>query len=209
MAKEGRIKSVSELNKETDEYINRKGKDNIVTLDERIDAANKKRGDRTFTEKVGSIITAVPGLFKGSINTIIPHNIRNQSRAARKLAGIFGGQLQKTFSGASYESEKFHRLAIYKNIAPFPNTTYAFFNNGKIPSLEDKGKISDKIYDKLRAAIDENGNFDPDRILARPEEKAILMDIQQKLQALSDKMYDDQAKHNPELGMLHKLSIKI
>ena len=208
LAKEGRIKSVSELNKETDEYINRKGKDNIVTLDERIDAANKKRGERTFTEKVGNIITAVPGLFKGSINTIIPHNIRNQSRAARKLAGIFGGQLQKTFSGASYENEKFHRLAIYKNIAPFPDTTFAFFNNGKIPTSKQKAKISERIYDKLRAAIDENGNFDPDRILARPEEKAILMDVQQKLQALSDKMYDDQAKHNPELGKLHNYLLR-
>ena len=202
VSREGRVKSVSELNEETTQYINDKG-DTIVSLDERVDADRNRRTRRTFGESVGEMLQGIPSLWQGSVRYIVPDHIKSQSRAARKLADIFGGQLQRTFSGAAFENEKHHRVAIYKNMVPIPDKVFAIFNNGKVPvKKSDKGKISDVIYSQLRGALDAKGNFDPNLVPDGPQKGAILA-LQAQLQSLSDKMWQDQKKHNPDLGKLN------
>ena len=128
--------------------------------------------------------------------------MKDQSRAARKLADIFGGQLQKTFSGASYENEKFHRVAQYKNMVSLPERVFAAFNDGKIPFEKRKREISDGIYNTLQSAVDKDGNFDPALVPEGPLKGEVIA-LQQELQRLSDKMYADQKKHNPDLGKIN------
>ena len=57
---------------------------------------------------------AAPSLWRGSVRNIFTPAILDQSRAARIVADMFGGQLQRTFSGSSYENAKHHKVSIYK-----------------------------------------------------------------------------------------------
>ena len=201
VAEHGRVRSVRELNEENAQWLgNNAG--SVVSLDERIEADKSRKRERTFSEKAGAMLHAIPGLFSGSVRHIIPEHIQEMSASARKLADTFGGQLQRTFSGAGLENEKHHRLSIYKNMVPIPNSVFAAFNNGNIPTKRStKNEISTKIYDQLQGAIDKDGNFDPNLIPDGPQ-KAMLLDLQKQMQRLSDKMWADQAKHNPDLGKL-------
>ena len=194
----GRVKSVSELNLESSTFLDN---NQVVSLDERVDADRQRRKDRTFEEKISEAALATPGLWRGVIRHIIPQHVKDQSRAARKLADIFGGQLQKTFSGASYENEKFHRVAIYKNMVDLPERVFSALNGGRIPSLKRKRELSDEVYTALQAATNKEGNFDPALVPDGPH-KQLVINLQQQLQRLSNKMYDDQKKHNPDLGYI-------
>ena len=200
VAAEGRVKSVRELNEETSSYL-ADNKDTIVPLDERVQAERDRRKDRTAEEKITETALATPGLWRGTIRHIIPQHIKDQSRAARKLADIFGGQLQKTFSGAAFENEKFHRVAQYKNMVSQPEQVFSVLNGGKIPTEKRKREIGDEIYTILQTAVDRDGNFDPALVPEGPYRQTVIS-LQQELQRLSDKMYADQLKHNPDLGKL-------
>ena len=200
VAKHGRVRSIRELNDENETYANNNAA-KIVPLEERVDADKSRRKERTFEEKAGDLINAIPGLFVGSVRHIVPEHVQAQFPTARKIADIFGGQLQRVFSGAAFENEKHHRLSVYKNMVPIPDNTYALFNKGKIPTRKGKREISGQIYQALRNATDKDGNFNPDVIPEGPT-KQILIDLQSRLQNLSDRMYADQAKHNPKLGKL-------
>ena len=202
LTEHGRIKSVRELNEETDQYI-ADNTNQIVPLQERIDADKQRKRDRTVEEKITETALNTPGLWRGTIRHIIPQSVKDASRAARKLSDIFGGQLQKTFSGAAFENEKFHRVAIYKNLVSQPKDVFASFNGGKIPLTEKRRhEISGELYTVLQGATDKNGNFDSNLVPDGPQKQAVL-DLQSQLQRLADKMYDDQHKHNPELRRLN------
>ena len=64
-----------------------------------------------------------------------------------------------------------------------------------------KREIGDEIYTILQTAVDRDGNFDPALVPEGPYRQTVIS-LQQELQRLSDKMYADQLKHNPDLGKL-------
>lgn len=206
VAEHGRVRSIRELNEENQHFLNNNA-GRVVPLDERVAADQQRKRERTFEEKAGDLVSAIPGLFVGSVRHIVPESLQEQYKAARKIADIYGGQLQRVFSGAAFENEKHHRLAVYKNMVPIPDKTYAMFNNGKIPTRKGKRKISGDIYNVLRSAVDADGNFNPDLIPDGPT-KQVLIDLQSRLQNLSDRMWADQAKHNPDLGKLQNYLLR-
>ena len=207
----GRVKSVRELNEETSNYIEQKGENGFASLDERIVEDKARRAGRTHGDVVAETLSAVPSLWRTSMRTTIPQHVKDQSRAARKLSDIFGGQLQRTFSGASYEAEKHHRVAIYKNMVPEPEGTFAVLNNGRrVETRKEREALSTAAYDALRAAIDpDTKRFDPNAVQAQdPAKRQALLTLQQQLETLGDKMWQDQKKHNPDLGRQHNYLLR-
>ena len=207
----GRVQSVRELNEETTDYIKAKGENGFASLDERIELDKSRRRDRTHGEVVSETLTAVPSLWRTSMRSTIPQHVKDQSRAARKLSDIFGGQLQRTFSGASYEAEKHHRVAIYKNMVPMPEGTFAVLNNGVIPDKRsDREALSSAAYDALRSAVDpETKVFNPDLLVTQdPKKKQALLTLQKQLENLGERMWQDQKKFNPDLGKQHNYLLR-
>ena len=195
VAEHGRVMSVKELNEETSQHLATAG--DIVTLDERVAADKARKRERTFEEKAGDLVNAIPGLFSGSVRHIIPESLQARSRTARKLADKFGGQLQRVFSGSGFENEKHHRVAIYKNMVPIPNEFFASQNGGKIPTQKQKREISGKVYQTLLGAIDKDGNMDVNSISDPMVRKMAI-----QMESLGNNMWLDQKKHNPDLGKL-------
>ena len=161
-------------------------------MDGRADAHKKAKKDRTSGEKLVDALHAAPSLWQGSVRYIFQPEILERSRAARIMADMFGGQLQRTFHGSNYENSKHHRVSIYRNMIP----TYKNF--WKSRGLRSKKKISEanvELYQVLNAAVD-------------PKTKDLNMDLipddlkpfVQQLLALGDKMHADQAVYNPGLG---------
>ena len=196
----GRVITVKEINDEVGAAI--EGGAQFATLDERVDADKARRRARTKEDLLTETALSIPGLWRGTIRHTIPQHIKDASRTARKLADQLGGQLQKTFSGAAFENEKFHRVAQYKNMVPIPERVFSVFNNGKVATGKRKNEISDQIYDTLQAATDKQGNFDPALVPEGPLKQEIVK-LQADLQRLSDKMWADQRKFNPDLGRIN------
>ena len=202
----GRVKSVRELNDETTQYIADKGENGFASLDERIEQDRSRKAGRTHGEVAAETLTAVPSLWRTSMRSTIPQHVKDQSRAARKLSDIFGGQLQRTFSGASYEAEKHHRVAIYKNMVPQPEGIFAVLNNGVLPDKRsDREALSQAAYAALQSAIDpETKVFNPDLLVTQdPKKKQALLTLQLQLENLGNQMWQDQKKFNPDLGRQH------
>ena len=110
-------------------------------------------------------------------------------------------------SGASFEDAKHHRVATYKNQISIPDQVFYTMNDGKKFSGNDKARISDTIYNTLNSAIGKDGKFDPS-LVADGKHSQTIIKLGNELNALSDKMYADQKKHNPELGYIKNYLFK-
>ena len=114
---------------------------------------------------------------------------------------MFGGNLQRIFSGANFENSKVHKVAQYKNMVPIPDQLYSMMNQGKRLSRKVRDSISNNVYATINAATDKDGNFDPDLVPEGVNKQAIIA-FQTQLNTLANKMHADQAKHNPKLGFI-------
>ena len=173
---------------------------NNVTLEERRDQHNETRKSRTTGEVLADLASATPGLWRGATRHIFQPHLLQQSRSLRKLADIFGGGLQKTFSGATYENAKHHKVSIYRNMVAQPEQFFAQFLGGKRANRKNKQAISQEVYRQLNGATDPDGTFHPDRITG-PHRDAIL-GLHQQLETLGNKMWQDQKQFNPDLGYI-------
>ena len=181
----GRVQSIAEINEENRAAANALGNE-LVPLDELADAHHARQKEKSTADKLIEAGLNAPALWRGSVRHAIPQHLKDQSRSLRKLADMLGGQLQRTFSGASYENEKFQRVAIYKNLTAQPDAVFAEFNDGKVVrSRKQKGEISEYIYNELRKEKSTD---------ARVEK------LRADLDRLGNKMWQDQKKYNPELG---------
>ena len=146
-------------------------------------------------------LSNLPALWQGATRNIFTDDIMTRSRAARMAADLFGGNPDRVFSGASFEDAKHHRVAGYKSMISRPDSTYQMLNGGKAVTMADKARISRASYDIFQKAVDAEGNFDPKLIPQIPNRDAYVK-LATELNTLSDKMYADQKKHNPELGYI-------
>lgn len=100
---------------------------NITT----VDAANKPMAQRNAEYKVAKkdmpawdrvkrAWESIPGLWRGSTRFIFTDNLQESSRSLRKLADMFGANLQRTFSGVNFENRKKHLLTSYRNAVSSP-----------------------------------------------------------------------------------------
>ena len=204
-AQHGRIASVNEL------AANAKARATSNLKDFRDRAADHKKAktQQDLQTKIFGAVSNIPGLWRGLTRHVFKPHLTDQSRSLRILRDMFGGGLQKTFSGATFENAKHHAVTIYKNYLGSPEQTFANFNNGKITTRTQRGEISDRIYAKLRGAIDpDTKKFNPDLIPDTDPEKAQLVALQQQLHSLSEKMYADQKQFNPDLGHLENYLLR-
>ena len=63
---------------------------------------------------------SVPALWRGSTRFIFSDTLQEKSRSLRKLADMFGANLQRTFSGVNFENRKKHLLTQYRNLVSTP-----------------------------------------------------------------------------------------
>ena len=172
-----------------------------ATIDERTAAYKAAQGDKSLFDRATETILNAPALWRGATRNIFSPDLQAQSRSARILADMFGGNLQRIFSGASFENAKAHKVAKYKNMVPIPQQLFNVFGQGKRLTEAKKNEISDTIYNTLQAAIDKDGNFDPN-LVPKGEHRQTILNFQQQLETLGDQMYADQKKHNPKLGYI-------
>ena len=188
----GRVSSIQENNAKTHARAVSAGPNAHTTMEERAEAHKKSKKERTFGETVVDTLHSAPALWRGATRYIFSPEILEKSRSARMMADMFGGQLQRTFHGSSYENTKHHIVSIYRNMMPEPGK---FWKSQGLRSRKKIAKRSAEIYQTLNAAIDPKTkelNWD-----AIPDD---LKPFVQSLLNTGDKMWQDQKKFNPELG---------
>ena len=198
-AEKGYIPSINELIHETRSNITSGGVHN--TINERAESYNAKQKDKSFTDKATEAFLNAPALWRGATRSVFTPELQSRSRSARVLADMFGANLQKIYSGANFENSKHHRVTVYKNMIADPHQFYSALAGGKRLTAGKKQAVSKEAYEAFKVAVDKDGNFDPALIPDGPN-KAAVVALGQQLNALSDKMYADQKKHNPELGYI-------
>ena len=201
--KHGRIKSIEELNEETASRAASTAPNAIPTLDERRQLHKSGQKGKSVRDQIFDTMVSIPALWRGATRNIFTDNIIDNSRAARVLADMFGGQLQKTFSGSTYENAKHHKVSIYKNSVAQPEKIFSALNGGKRANRFKRGEISNQIYSKLRKAIDpKTKKFNPDAIPDTDPDKQLLIKLQNQLETLGQTLHNDQSKHNTKLGKI-------
>ena len=128
-----------------------------------------ERGDRdakvnNLSDLLWKGVSEIPGLWRGSTRNAFTETLKSQSRAVRKLADMFGGNLQRTFSGADFETYKRQLVAKYENIVGNSQESYAILNNGKVVTAKARSKISDNLYAIGQAAVNKDGTPNLDKI---------------------------------------------
>ena len=197
-AEHGRIASIQENNAVTRAKAVEAGPNAHPSLDERIAAHKQSRKDKTFSEKVVDTVLSAPALWQGATRYIFQPEVLEKSRAARIMADMFGGQLQRTFSGSNFENTKHHIVSVYRNMIPSPKRFWqsrGVTNAAGLVNRKKAAEASAEMYRQLNAAIDpETKELNWDAV---PDD---LKPFAKQLLELGDKMWADQKKFNPELG---------
>ena len=196
----GRLKSIPELAQEAAERASKQTK--VVDIQERADADTKRQ--RSWAERRREGLEAVPGLWRGITRHIFSDELQDQSRAARVLADMFGGNHQPIHSGASYETAKHLQLAEYVNLVDSTGKLMRDFGYEGQGVGKAKEALSKKLYAAYEIAADKDGNVDWDKLdgTEYAQDKQLIKAFADKLQAMTDKMWRDQTAYNPELGRL-------
>lgn len=165
----------------------------------------ERKKSRTIGESISNAMSNIPALWRGQVNHIFSEELLRKSRTARLMKDAFGGSLSRVFGGSDMENAKHHRMTMYKAmLQDDPENIYTALNNGKKTSDKDKARISKEIYDLLNDPNVFNprtGAFNPDGLPDGPRKQHIVMLID-RMQQLSDKLYDDQVQYNPQLGFI-------
>lgn len=204
----GRVKSIDELNRETRDSVSNAGPNANPSFQERIDEHTASKKGRSIKDQVFDAMVSAPALWRGATRNIFTSGLLDQSRSLRVLADMFGGQLQRTFSGSTYENAKHHKVATYKNMVSRPEDVFSAFNGGKRANRFKRGEISQEIYNTLRGAIDANGKFDPSKIPDSNPNKQLLINLQSQLSRLGDTLYKDQKTFNKDLNYLQNYLLR-
>ena len=171
-----------------------------ANVNDREQAHLARKAKQSSLDRVTDAMTNVSSLWQGSTRNIFHPDLLSRSPTAVKLAGMFGGLLQKVHPGATFENSKHHRVSVYKNMVPDPREFFKLFSNKT--SAKFKEELSGELYTKFAAALDKNGKFDPSLIPENTKNRAAVIQLAQQMEALSDRMYQDQKKYNPELGYI-------
>ena len=194
-ATHGYVPSIQELVTE----VRERGTEPVMALNDRAEQHKQKQKERNSKDLVVDAMTGLPSLWRGATRWIFNPELQAQSRSARILADMFGGNLQRIFSGSGYENAKHHKVAVYKNMVDIPHNVYLELNEGKTVTRRDKVRLSSDFYTNVQGSIDAEGNFNPDAIPDGPK-KATYVKLAKQLLAMGDKMHSDQAKYNTDLG---------
>ena len=181
-------------------------KDDVDTLTERRARAKADRGNRTGGEVAVDLVTkGIPKLFRRATASIFTDSIQKKSEAARKLAEMFGANLDKVYSGAHNENAEHHRVTTYRQLSPDALTIAEQSGNKKFRGKGGIDRISREIVEPFAAwviANEKNGtDLNWDSLPANlKKHRHWLPQFHQKNLEYGDKLYNDQVKFNPKLG---------
>ena len=176
-----------------------------ATIAERTAADKERQAGKSSLDKLGDAARNVPSLWQGATRNIFTPDMQSKFPAARRLADMFGGNLQRIFPGSNFENSKHLRLATYKNFVADPRE---FFLNMNVTSRDQKASASDTIYSTLNSAVSKDGVFNPDAVPANTKNRDAVIKLGKELNALGDRLYEDQKRHNPELGYVKNYLFK-
>ena len=201
----GRVKSIQELTEDLTGETNIRSGD-ITAWEDRIKAHKRSEATKSTFEKGKDLWASVPGLWRGATRHILTRDLQNKSRAARKMADMFGANLQRTFSGSNFENRKHHLLTEYRNMVADPVAVaeglgQKGFRDAK--NIGNRNKILNDFsnYVKRREAAGKDVNWNSLPANLR-EHRAFLGAYHQQVLSLGDKLYSDQHKYNKDLGYL-------
>ena len=185
--------------------IVRESPEALELMEDKAKRHEERKKSRSIGESISNAMSNIPALWRGQVNHIFSEELLRKSRTARLMKDAFGGSLSRVFGGSDMENAKHHRMTMYKAmLQDDPENIYTALNNGKKTSDKDKARISKEIYDLLNDPNVFNprtGAFNPDGLPDGPRKQHIVMLID-RMQQLSDKLYDDQVQYNPQLGFI-------
>jgi hypothetical protein len=197
--------SVNDLRKLEERY---KAKQDELTekynINTRYDRYAEKRKSMSTKDKAFDALNRIPELWRNSISSILPKETQAKSKIARELADMFGGNRNRIFSGANFESRKHHLVAKYKSKFDIDtNSEWAKLNGGKRPNSKQKAELSKKLYDIILKASDpESGKFNKDLVPEDTPNRVAITKLGDRMQELSDTMHEDQERYNKKLGYI-------
>tara|TARA_R110002050_G_scaffold10996_4_gene37497 strand:- start:6120 stop:10346 length:4227 start_codon:yes stop_codon:yes gene_type:complete len=171
---------------------------NTKTVDQRAADSKVDTKEMSTWDRVKRTWESIPGLWRGSTRFIFTDALQDSSRSLRKLADMFGANLQRTFSGVNFENRKKHLLTTYRNLV---STPAEFASIAGIKTV-DQVKLSEIINDFGYWLVDPKGNNDKEgsnvnwnSLPANLKPYEILLKQYYNQQAmLSDKLLADQEK---------------
>ena len=89
-------------------------------MDQRAAEDKSSKKDLTAWDRVKDTWSSIPALVKGSMNFVFTSDLQAKSQAMRELADLFGANLSRIRSGATFENLKKHTLTKYKNMVESP-----------------------------------------------------------------------------------------
>jgi hypothetical protein len=191
------------------------------SLDSRSEQHESSKKEKSFKDSAIDVMTSGYRLLKGSTRFIFNHELQRKSKAARRLASMFDGSLQKVYGGAHFENFKHHQMTKYKNTLRYTANDYFIkLNEGNHVFNGAEMNISDEFYNQVEKAT--NGfkdAFDPEKLTIdstykdrfgnektvpalKQSKVEVVKQLVEDLEKLSNNMYDDQKQFNPELGKL-------
>ena len=171
------------------------------SLSERAEIEQGRRKATGTRDTFGEMLKDIPGLWRGSVRHIFNNNLQDRSLAARELASIFGGNLERYLSGQTFETAKHLQLAEYKNLMDTPVKIAQDF--GFPITRKGRGELSNLIYKAYaQADKDKAGVPNWDSLAGTEYEQYIkpLKEFDHQAQRMTDRLWLDQKKHNPDLG---------
>jgi len=196
-AERGYVPTVQELTAE-----NRAAPEAFTPLDTRVNEAKKSRKERDLRGVLTDTIASTPKLWRGATRAIFTPELQAKSRAARVMADMFGGNLQRTFSGSNYENYKHHKVAQYKNMIEMPDKFWQVMGGGRRVNAQAKRDISKRVYDVVGKAAGKDGKFDPKLVPQDTPNRDYIIHVGKQMQQLGDKLWKDQQQYNPDLGYI-------
>ena len=98
----------------------------------------QRQSKKSTLDRTTEAISNVGALWRGATRNIFTPELQQESRSARILADMFGGNLQRIFSGSNFESSKHHRVAVYKNMIMRTYKISLKHSKQKVIKLNDK-----------------------------------------------------------------------
>ena len=187
--KTGKVSSIQENNAQTKIDLNKRT-GQTAEFSERVEAGNAAKKSKSGFDKIKDAWKEAPVLWRGSTRMIFTEKLQSASRALRKMADMFGGNLQRIYSGSNFENRKKHILTEYRNSvsSPAEYAKEAGFKNLNQPQLSKiiyqfgrwagKKKLKPRDWNNLPAELQEH--------------RAWLAKYYAETTTLADKLYSDQ-----------------
>ena len=203
-AREGRLTSHEEIAADARaRWLKNPG----ATINDRTEANEARKAKKSTLDRTTEALSNVASLWQGATRNVFHPDLLARSATARKMAGMYGGLLQRIHPGSNFENSKHHSVSTYKNMVPDPIKFFRRFGNRT--SQRFKNQISQDLYATFNAALDKDGVLDIDKIPADIKNREAVIEFGKQMQDLAKRMYLDQKKYNPELGHIGGYLFKV